>query len=443
MSSISRIEKYLLKSDEIKKWKVSGNVEGEYDLIVIIPALAEVENLFFTLESLAGNPKNELSSTLVLCVINNKKEGMDSSAIIKNNEETHNILTQLENSNPLDSMANVQLINIKNSGLQIAHIDASSPDLELPPKSGVGLARKIGLDHALNIVSQNGKGDRILVCLDADSLVEENYLSIIRAAFKKNKAAGGAISFSHRLPENQVQQRAIINYEIFLHYYVLALKYAKSPYAYHTVGSTMCCTADAYAAVNGMVRREAGEDYYFLQKLAKYGDIIEIDGTTVSPSSRSSWRVPFGTGKKMSELLKSDDLEIPLYNPKIFILLKKFLIILKEAIEARSSAQNILEQSKELSSTLHTFLTGKKFDSVWPNLLKNNPDERRLTKQFHNWFDAFATLKLVHYLRDNGYENCKMEDAVSRLLELINEVGGMGLEDDMKRISDLTHHFRH
>ena len=183
-----------------------------------------------------------------------------------------------------------------------------------------------------------------------------------------------------------------------------------------------------------MVKREAGEDFYFLQKIAKYGNIVEIDATTIYPSARSSWRVPFGTGKKMSEMLKSDALEIPLYNPGIFILLRNFISAIEDAVKNRSSVHDVLERSKELSPTLQTFLMEKKFDTVWPNLLKHNPDEKRLTKQFHNWFDAFATLKLIHYLRDNGYENYQMDEAISRILEMINDAGGMDLEEDMRRL---------
>jgi len=52
----------------------------------------------------------------------------------------------------------------------------------------------------------------------------------------------------------------------------------------------IACTAQAYIAVGGMVRRQAGEDFYFLQKLAKRGPIHEIADTTVRPSPRRSDR---------------------------------------------------------------------------------------------------------------------------------------------------------
>ena len=81
--------------------------------------------------------------------------------------------------------------------------------------------------------------------------------------------------------------------------YVIGLSYAGSPYAFHAIGSTMSCTAEAYAAVRGMNRRTAAEDFHFLDKLAKLGRIGHIEKTTVFPSPRTSHRVPFGTGQRM------------------------------------------------------------------------------------------------------------------------------------------------
>ena len=47
------------------------------------------------------------------------------------------------------------------------------------------------------------------------------------------------------------------------------MKYARSPYAFHTIGSTMAVSANHYAKVRGFPKREAGEDFYLLNKLAK------------------------------------------------------------------------------------------------------------------------------------------------------------------------------
>lgn len=418
MHSSFRIDKYLNKSDEIKKWSLSGSIAGPYDLAIVIPALAETEHLFLTLESIAKNPPSQLDSTLIICVINNKSPLIASREIIENNQESLRLLKKLIGVFDYDYIGqqNESLVKINKSKLDITFIDASSPDFELSPKSGVGQARKIGLDHGLKCIQNDG----LLVCLDADSLVEENYLAEIRRFFRNNSFGGASIEFEHQVPEDKHQHSAILSYEIFLRYYVLGLYYAGSPYAYHTIGSTMVFRADAYAAVDGMVRREAGEDFYFLQKIAKYGGIGLIKGTTVHPSSRSSWRVPFGTGKKISELMQCGTGEIPLYHPEIFNILKAFLNLMDKAIDASFSVDKILEACNKISLSLCAYLKERNFEQTWPRLVQNNPDKKRLLRQFNHWFDAFSTLKLIHYLRDSGYGTIDMETAALRLFDMMS-----------------------
>ena len=61
------------------------------------------------------------------------------------------------------------------------------------------------------------------------------------------------------------------------------------------MGSTIICRVDAYIAVGGMPKKKAGEDFYFMQSLAKHTDIFYIDDILVFPSSRSEKRVYLGT----------------------------------------------------------------------------------------------------------------------------------------------------
>ena len=48
---------------------------------------------------------------------------------------------------------------------------------------------------------------------------------------------------------------------------------------------------NTYAAVGGMPKKKATEDFYFLQSLAKYTDIKQIKKVLVFPSSRNDQRV--------------------------------------------------------------------------------------------------------------------------------------------------------
>ena len=110
----------------------------------------------------------------------------------------------------------------------------------------------------------------------------------------------------------------IAHYELYLRYYLLGLRYARFPHAYHTVGSSMAVRAWAYAKQGGMNRRQAGEDFYFLNKIIALGGFTELCGTTVVPSARRSHRVPFGTGRAMTEWLAGIDRYQRVFSPELF-----------------------------------------------------------------------------------------------------------------------------
>jgi hypothetical protein len=166
---------------------------------------------------------------------------------------------------------------------------------------------------------------KILICTDADCIVDPYYLSEISQEFNRNNYEAAVVNFAHDINGDDEETKAIVCYEIFLRYYVLGLNFAKSDYAFHTIGSTMLCTPEAYVKVEGMNKRKAAEDFYFLEKLAKIYPIGELKSTYVYPAKRGSWRVPFGTGRSVDRYLSNSRDEYLLYNPKSFIVLKTWL----------------------------------------------------------------------------------------------------------------------
>ena len=113
---------------------------------------------------------------------------------------------------------------------------------------GVGLARKYLMDTAFlkhHISGEYG----IISNLDADTLVDNNYISSILSVFKEDKILEAiSISFCHRLEEYALETNsAIINYELHLRYFINMQRICSLPYAYQTVGSAMAVRADAYA----------------------------------------------------------------------------------------------------------------------------------------------------------------------------------------------------
>ncbi|MBN2397049.1 MAG: hypothetical protein JXI32_01595 [Deltaproteobacteria bacterium] len=400
------IQKYLAHYSVGDKWRIaSGSLEG-IDNAVVIPALAESGHLFTTLATLSKNPRTELMRTLVICVINNG--GMDTVPAddVADNRETLKGLREL--------------VNLGRGGLRIGYVDASSPGLEMPDRSaGVGLARKIGLDLALRIFDYGSKRPRLLFSLDADTLVENTYLSAVREAFEREKITSSVIAFAHQNAGRTEEQAAICCYELFLRYYVLGLRYAGSPYAFHSIGSTMVCTAGAYAAVRGMNKRRAGEDFYFLDKLAKTGMMGRINTTTVHPSARASGRVPFGTGKRIIRFTGGGESEYALYDPRSFAVLKEWLDYMSSCRETDPEA--ILVHAGKMHPSLERFLRARRFGEAWPRLIQNSGDEAHLHSHFSRWFDGFETFKLVRHLTNDSLPPVDMFTALGRLMEMVGE----------------------
>jgi hypothetical protein len=425
MTIPDNIKKYSEKYSVGTAWQLSAATTDGIDNVVVIPALAESRHLFGTLASLAENPPRDLARTLVLCVINNRSVQHTPPEEFADNQVTVSILRDLGDGNMPETDSyhrslTAYLKTILRNNLKTAYVDVSSPGHEMPDKSGgVGLARKIGLDLALNVFDYGKNGINLLFSLDADTLVEKNYLSAVRAFFEKEKQHAAVIEFNHQIPEDPHEQAAIYCYELFLRYYILGLYFAGSPYVMHSVGSTIVCSADGYAAVRGMNKRKAGEDFYFLNKLAKIKGIGVIDTTRVYPSSRTSSRVPFGTGKRVLRFLNGEHAEYLLYDPAVFIVLKQWLEYVWSHPEATEDM--MIHEARGIHPLLEEFLGKQHFHDVWRRLKKNSRSPSILLKHFSSWFDGFKTLKLINYLTKNGIPPIDMFHAVRQLLEMMGK----------------------
>jgi len=419
MNKQSLIYDYLKLYATDKKWQLTRADEEDYSSVVVIPVYAEKESIFSTLSTLANNPASFLRDSLVICVLNHK---MSSPVEDKNNNlQTKNIIDSIIKKKSLDEFKEEKNIYehlqiIGDSDINLAYIDACSNGYELPDDTGgVGLARKIGMDSALRIWQNESLRKKLILSLDADTVVQDNYLSSIKEYFTK-KVKTAIVRYEHQMPENEEEKAAIISYEVFLRYWVLALRYAQSPYAYHSIGSTIITTAQAYLEVRGMNKKQAGEDFYFLGKLAKIGNINYLQQTCVYPSARASRRVPFGTGKSIRQLLSSKSQDYVTYDADVFFIFARFLDLIKRNIE--SSASDILTKANKIDPLLKIFFENYKFESFWSKLLKRTKDEKVRLKQFHHWFDAFKTLKLINYLTRQGYRRVNIFDALQKLYSM-------------------------
>ncbi len=400
---LSYLSKHLIKNYAIE-WQRKTAINN----VIVIPAIAEYDNIKVLLKSLSENDPAFFPSSLILFVINNSPVSGDE--IKEDNLKSLNLLRSIIDANN-DSDFSREIIN---SGLQIGLIDASSEGKELNTKqAGVGLARKIGMDLSLTIFDYSKDTKKLIICLDADCTVSQTYLTNIVNDFNKNDLSVAVVNFEHPVDGTDDYNAAIICYEIFLRYYVSGLIFAGSDYAFHSIGSTMICDYNAYMKIGGMNKRKAAEDFYFLEKLAKNYPINKIDSATVYPSKRSSWRVPFGTGQRVTRFLSKTQDEYLLFDPTVFGILKEWLEIYNS--DAISDPQEILNQAKEIHTELYNFLLQNNYPKQWEKILTNTKSGRQLTHQRKIWFDGFKTLKLIHHLRDTAFPRLNMFDALDML----------------------------
>lgn len=413
---MEKIAKYLDSRAIQGPWRVAGCPENDFSGAVVIPALAESATLMETLSSLAQNPPEVLSRFLVLVVVNHRQDALTS-----------------DKADNLSTLAQLKSQNASCSGLCLAWVDAASPGLELPTKGGgVGLARRIGLDLALTRVDHIA-GDSILVCLDADTLVRPDYLPALVSHFEQNVAGAAVIPFCHQQGESPAGQRAITRYELFLRCYVLGLSQAGSPYGFHTVGSAMACHTSAYVKMGGMNNRTAGEDFYFLQQLARTVGVDQVKGTVVYPSPRASHRVPFGTGRSVSRLLDGDEGGVLFYRVDSFRVLAQWLSIVSNHPGMDGAA--LRSRAAEVSPFLVEYLDSVSFEEIWDKLRRNSNGRPALLAAFNGWFDGLKTMKLIHHLSAGPYPRCEPDPAVSELLEWagLSSVNGMERQLELLR----------
>lgn len=293
---------------------------------------------------------------------------------------------------------------------------------DLPKKkAGVGLARKIGMDEALRRYYHLENPDGIIVCFDADSSVSANYLKEIDHFFSSTSHRSCSIDYHHPTSGDEYDPtiyEGIIHYELHLRYFIEMQKRIGLPFAYHTVGSSMACTMSAYASIGGMNIRKAGEDFYFIQKLIKYGHHGELNSTKVIPSPRLSDRVPFGTGRAILEMKEKNAFDYFTYHPTSFYILEELVNSMTYCFERGKFAAHLDPRLIEYLSTVDG-------NEVLARIRKNTSDYKTFQKGFWQWFDAFQLMKYLHYIRDNYIEDLSIVEAMKTAF---NDAGPTALE---------------
>lgn len=310
-------------------------------------------------------------------------------------------------------------------------------------EAGVGLARKIVMDEAISRFNDINQPDGIILSLDADSVVKPDYLRNIFNHFRDNPSAEGcSIYFEHPLEGdafNEAVYQAISQYELHLRYYVNAIRFTGYPYAYHTVGSCFGVKASAYSRYGGMNKRQGGEDFYFIQKVAQNGRYSDCTTTCIIPSPRPSDRVPFGTGTVVLSLISGSPESLLTYNPAgfemlegLFRTIKKysgsidFSEFKKHGIPADLTSQIIKNSFKghpdiQKYRLLLEFLSQTGLEDALKEIILNTATPAAFMKRFWSYFNMFRILKFLHFIREKGIHDIPVGQAAYEMLSRLEK----------------------
>jgi glycosyltransferase involved in cell wall biosynthesis len=352
-------------------------------IYVALPAMNEMENMEVFLKCFLA--QDYLNKELFVCVNQPDDwwEKEDKINICENNLQTLDYLRSFQE-------GNIHILDRCSNG-----------NGWIGKNFGVGQARKVLMDE----IAKNATKHDIIVSLDADTHFNPNYFSTIVENFKKHpKAVALSVPYYHPLNEDTEANRQILHYEIYMRYYALNLWRIGSPYSFTAIGSAMALPVWAYKAIGGITPHKSGEDFYFLQKLRKYGNVLSWNKEKVYPAARFSDRVFFGTGPAMIKGNQGDWDSYPIYPFRLFDKLWELFNFFPLLFE------------KDIESPLDEFIS-EKFGqkNIWKPLRKNSKTKEQFLKACHQKFDALRTLQ---YLKWENSKNPRRDE--NNLLEYLD-----------------------
>jgi hypothetical protein len=360
-------------------------------LHLALPAFNERD---FLPQCITAIEKQDFQNFHLYIAVNQPKEYWEKPekrAICENNQETLKYLKRISSAN-------------------ITVFDLASKNKAFPEKnSHVGSMRKFLMDT----INKKAAADDIILSMDADTYYPENYLSAIHESFTKTKAVALSIPYYHKLGDDDNINRLMLRYEIYMRCYVINLWRISSPYCFSALGSAFALPIKSYNAINGITPKKSGEDFYFLQKLRKYGEILHWTESCAFPAARYSDRVFFGTGPALIKGKNKDWNSYPIY-PRAFF----------EEIAATYELFPILY--KENTTTPMDAFLEKQFpgEHVWLKLRKNFIREKDFVRACHQKIDA---LRILQFLKEKYEKNPELhyqneENVVDLLLQYPEEL---------------------
>ena len=387
--------------------------DRHYGHVLCIAAYGEGEGLVRSLSSVPEGPRGAI---LIIVVVNESNSSPDWVRVA--NQDT---LAALRGRRAGAAELGAPMERQGHPRGDLLVIDRTHSGLVLPDDQGVGMARKIAADVALALWTAGGIKSPWIHCSDADVLFPADYFGRPLAEDGDVPADDGPAAFvydfRHLTEPDPETARAALRYEINLRYYVLGLRSAGSPYAFHTVGSTLALSPLAYARARGFPRRRAGEDFHLLAKLAKLGPVRALRGEPILLSGRVSTRVPFGTGAGIAKQLERVEAGAfhPAYDPRVFAWLGVWLSTLSSLGEGRLpgelSLRDCLSEHAADVPEVDAALLHDILDELGAIRAAESGRHRGI-RHLHERFDALRTLRFIHCLRDRRFASIPLETAI-------------------------------
>jgi cellulose synthase/poly-beta-1,6-N-acetylglucosamine synthase-like glycosyltransferase len=279
----------------------------------------------------------------------------------------------------------------KEKDTPITIIDKSSKGMGWDEKNyGVGWARKVLFD-SIEAVADN---EDVVVSMDADTFFQSDYLEAIVKTFQELPIVSAiSVPYYHCLSGDEMLDRLMLRYELYMRYYALNLWRIKSPYSFTALGSAIAFSMSAFRKIKGVAPKMSGEDFYLLQKLRKNGRIIHYCNAKVYPATRYSDRVFFGTGPALIKGKSGDWSSYPFYYPDMFDKIKEFYDALQSLFY--ENIDTPLDDFIEMS-------LGNNPKLLWDELRSQNNDIQRFEHACHIKFDG---LRILQFLRHKHFSN--------------------------------------
>lgn len=367
-------------------------------IIVVIPAYDE-PGITEVLDSLSSCSEPDCKTEIVVLI--NAPDGASAERIANNEISLRNIEKWKRINDPF---------------FRIYAIDAGSPNI---PGWGVGLARKAAMDEAVRRFDAIDRPDGVIVNLDADCRVGRHYFRVLCDEFLNNPGRKAcSVYFEHPVTGSDYPAEnytAVTLYELHLRYFYQGMLLTGFPYVFHTVGSAIAVKALPYISSGGMNRRQAGEDFYFIQKIAPSGGFYYLNSATVYPSPRISLRVPFGTGPVMAKMTSMEHPSFLTYDIKAFMELRSFFNL--TGIFYETGKEKLEECLNLIPEGIKAFLEGKDFFNKVMEIKDNTAHFSTFKKRFFSWFNMFMVVKYLNYVHQSLFSKNDVVKAAWLLLE--------------------------